>query len=117
VSAVSAAWSRGGVSVDYRLRVEVPQPAHGAFESAVVTTTLTCPGGVRPVVHTRPIDDTWTEPGVERRLGSPMAVHAEGRPCALALDYARDDHYDRLELSLWRGCVAADGATRPGDCG
>jgi hypothetical protein len=114
---VVARWSSGGLSVDYLLRANVPQPAPGAFESAVVTTTLTCPGGKRPVRHTRPVTEDWLEPGVDRVLGSPMVVHAEARPCDLALDYARDDHYDRVEVPLFAGCVDAGGAVRPGPCG
>jgi hypothetical protein len=74
-----------------------------------VTTTLTCPGGERPVTHVRPIDADWVEPGV----GSVLEVHATGRPCALALDYVRDDHYDRVEVPLFRGSVDADGVVTP----
>lgn len=116
LTAVAARWSPSGVTIDATLRAHVPQPAHGAFESAVLTTTLTCPGGRRPVTHTRPLTDEWLEPGVSRALGAPMVVHAEGRPCALSLDYRRDDHYDRVELALFDGCVAQDGAVRAGPC-
>lgn len=115
-SAIRARWSSGGISIDYRLRANVPQPEAGGFAFAVVTTTLTCPGGKRPVTHDRPLTSDWLEPGVDRVLGSPMAVHAEGRPCGLRLDYVRDDHYDRVELPLFSGCVDADGTVRPGPC-
>ncbi len=116
-SAIEAAWDAGGgLSVDYHLRANVPQPAAGAFESASVTTTLTCPGGKRPVTHVRPLTDEWLEPGVERVLGSPMIVHAAGRPCGLRLDYVRDDLYDRLAVPLFDGCVDAAGDVRPGPC-
>ncbi|MCB9697555.1 MAG: hypothetical protein H6738_12310 [Alphaproteobacteria bacterium] len=116
LSAVEARWSPGGISVDYRLRAEVPQPEHGGSESASLTTRLTCPGGKRPVVHTRPLDSDWMEPGVDRLLGSPMVVHAEGRPCGLALTYVRDDGYDRLELPLLAGCVSAEGVVSDEPC-
>lgn len=118
LSGLATRWDDGGggVSVTYRLRAEVPQPTHGDGVSASITTRLACPGGSRPVVHTRPLDSDWLEPGVDRLLGSPMVVHAEGRPCELALTYVRDDDYDRLVLPLFTGCVAADGSLGPAPC-
>ena len=116
LSAVTARWSDDGVSVDYRLRAEVPQPDHGSAERATLTTRITCPGAERPVVHDRPLDSDWMEPGVDRVLGSPMLLEARGRPCGLAFVYVRDDDYDRVELPLFDGCISPDGTVSDAPC-